>query len=343
MTLMPKHHDSYALARARRIAVAPMMDWTTPDQRFFMRLITRRALLYTEMVTTGALLHGDARAHLRFDPVESPLALQLGGSEPSEMATCARMAEDAGFAEVNINVGCPSDRVKNGRFGACLMAEPGVIADCVAAMRATVNIPVTVKTRIGIDERDRYEDLAGFVESVAAGGCEVFIVHARKAWLNGLSPKENRNIPPLRYADVHRLKRDFPALTVSINGGIQDLDQAEDQLAHVDGVMIGRAAYQRPFMLADVDARFFGDRAPATTRSEVVAGLIPYVERQLTAGRPLKHVTRHILGLFHGCPGGRRWRRTLSEGAHRPDAGADLLRKALAEVADPDEPLSEVA
>ncbi|MES1944265.1 tRNA-dihydrouridine synthase A [Salinisphaera sp. PC39] len=312
------------------ISVAPMMNWTDRHDRYFLRLITRRALLYTEMVTTGALLHGDADAHLRFHPDEHPVALQLGGCEPSAMAECARMAEDAGYDEVNINVGCPSDRVQNGRFGACLMREPMRVADCVAAMRARVAIPVTVKTRIGVDRDDSYDFLAAFAEAVASAGCPTLIVHARKAWLQGLSPKANREVPPLDYARVHRLKRDFPDLRVELNGGIEDLDTAEAQLAHVDGVMLGRAAYQRPYLLADVDRRFHGDDAPPRSREDVVAALLPYLEREYAAGTPVQRITRHVLGLFHGRPGGRRWRRYLSENAHRHDAGPEVLTDALA-------------
>lgn len=318
-----------------RICVAPMMAWTTPEQRYFMRLISRRARLYTEMVTTGALLHGDTGAHLRFDSAEHPVALQLGGCEPAAMATCARLAADAGYDEVNVNVGCPSDRVRNGRFGACLMREPRRVADCVAAMRAATDVPVTVKTRIGVDHDDDYDFLARFAEAVAAAGCETLIVHARKAWLSGLSPKANREVPPLDYARVHRLKRDFPDLRIVLNGGIENLDAAAEQLEHVDGVMLGRAAYQRPYLLIDVDRRFYGDARPPRSRHEVVAALRPYIERQLAAGRPLKQVTRHILGLFHGCPGGRRWRQILSERAHRPGADYAVVEAALRHVSVP--------
>lgn len=318
-----------------RICVAPMMNWTDRHDRFFLRLISRRARLYTEMVTTGALLHGDAGAHLRFDPAEHPVALQLGGCEPAAMAACARLAADAGYDEVNVNVGCPSDRVQNGRFGACLMHEPQRVADCVATMRAETNVPVTVKTRIGVDHDDDYPFLARFAEAVAAAGCATLIVHARKAWLSGLSPKANREVPPLDYARIHRLKRDFPDLRIVLNGGIEDLDTAAEQLVHVDGVMLGRAAYQRPYLLADVDRRFYGDDRPPRSRHEVVAALRPYIERQLAEGQSLKHVTRHILGLFHGCPGGRRWRRVLSEQAHRPGADYAVVEDALRRVSTP--------
>lgn len=328
MTDMPTPDN----APDHRICVAPMMNWTDRHERYFLRLISRRARLYTEMVTTGALLHGDAGAHLRFDPAEHPVALQLGGSEPGAMADCARLAEDAGYDEVNINVGCPSDRVQNGRFGACLMREPQRVAGCVAAMHAGTGVPVTVKTRIGVDHDDDYGFLARFAEAVSDAGCSTLIVHARKAWLSGLSPKANREAPPLDYPRIHRLKRDFPDLRIVLNGGIEDLDTAAEQLDYVDGVMLGRAAYQRPYLLADVDRRFYGDTRPPRGRAEVVAALRPYIERQLAAGEPLKHVTRHILGLFHGQPGGRRWRRILSERAHRPGADYAVIEDALQQV-----------
>jgi tRNA-dihydrouridine synthase A len=306
-----------------------MMAWTTPAQRFFMRRITRCALLYTEMVTTGALLHGDTARLLAFNADEHPVALQLGGSEPAAMAYCAELAECAGFDEVNINVGCPSDRVQNGAFGACLMAQPERVADCVAAMTAAVAIPVTVKTRIGIDHQDDYGFLRRFAEAVRAAGAGRLIVHARKAWLSGLSPKENREIPPLDYARVHRLAADLEGLPISINGGFTALDAAAAQLDYVDGVMIGRAAYRDPFVLADVDRRFFG-AGVATTREAVVADMRGFIARHLGAGGVLKDITRHMLGLYHGRPGGRAWRRVLSEDGQRADAGLDVLDAALA-------------
>ncbi|WP_295878927.1 tRNA dihydrouridine(20/20a) synthase DusA [uncultured Thiohalocapsa sp.] len=312
----------------RRLAVAPMLDWTDRHYRYFARRITRHTLLYTEMVTTGALIHGDTARFLRHDPAEHPVALQLGGADPTAMAHCARLGGDAGFCEVNINVGCPSDRVQNGRFGACLMAEPGVVADCVAAMKAAVAVPVTVKTRIGIDHQDSWEALAAFTDAVASAGCDALIVHARKAWLKGLSPRENRDVPPLRYDMVLRLKQAFPALPVVINGGIQTLDQAAAFLDQLDGAMVGRAAYHTPWVLADADRVIFGDPTPPPTPHEVLDAFIPYVERQLAAGVPLGSITRHILGLFQGRPGARRWRRHLSEQAHRPGAGIAVLREA---------------
>ncbi len=316
----------------RRLSVAPMLEWTDRHCRYFLRLITRHTLLYTEMVTTGALLHGDVARHLAFDAAEHPLALQLGGSDPAELAECARMGEAWGYDEINLNVGCPSDRVQNGRFGACLMAEPELVAECVAAMAGAVQIPVTVKSRIGIDHQDDYSDLARFVETVAGAGCGTFIVHARKAWLQGLSPKENREIPPLRYDSVQRLKREHPELEIILNGGIESLEAAEAQLDLVDGVMIGRAAYQQPEMLLEADARIFGDAHPVPTAHEVVERFIPYVEARLAEGVPLGAMTRHILGLFGGRPGARRWRRVISEQAHRPGAGVAVIRDALGQV-----------
>lgn len=316
----------------RRVSVAPMMGWTDRHCRFFLRLLTRRTLLYTEMVTTGAALRGDRERLLAHDPAERPLALQLGGSDPGEMAQSARVAAEFGYDEVNLNVGCPSDRVQSGRFGACLMAEPALVADCVAAMRAAVALPVTVKTRIGIDDRDSYEELVEFVGRVAEGGCQIFIVHARKAWLSGLSPKENREIPPLRYDIVHRLKRDFPHLVIVLNGGLTRLEQVAEQLAHVDGAMIGRAAYENPYLLAEVDRRLSGSARLTPTRHDIIRDLLPYVECQLRRGTPLHCMTRHLLGLFQGVPGARAWRRYLSEHAHRPGAGTAVLEAALRQV-----------
>jgi tRNA-dihydrouridine synthase A len=319
----------------RRLAVAPMLDYTDQHFRYFLRLLSRHTLLYTEMVTTGAVLRGDRERLLAYDPAEHPLALQLGGSDPGELARCARAAADFGYDEVNLNVGCPSDRVQSGRFGACLMAEPDLVADCVGAMRAAVALPVTVKTRIGIDDRDSYTELADFIGRVAAGGCEVFIVHARKAWLSGLSPKENREIPPLRYEVVHQIKRDFPGLTIILNGGLNDLDQVADQLQRVDGVMIGRAAYENPYLLADVDRRFFGVSTPPPSRHQVIRAFLPYIEKQLQRGTPLHGMSRHVLGLFQGIPGARAWRRHLSEYAHRHGASVEVLEEALQRIPEP--------
>lgn len=311
-----------------RVCIAPMMDWTDRHDRFFLRLISRHALLYTEMLTAAAVLHGDRPRLLGFSPQEHPLALQLGGADPEQMARAAAIAEAFGYDEVNINVGCPSDRVQSGRFGACLMAEPETVAACVAAMRRACGLPITVKSRIGVDDRDGYEDLTRFVATVADAGCRTFIVHARKAWLKGLSPKENREVPPLRYDTVHRLKREFPELEIVLNGGLTTLAAAEAQLALVDGVMIGREAYQNPYLLAEVDRRFFDPSAPVPARAAIVAGLLPYAEAALAAGAPLNAITRHILGLYQGQPGARAWRRHLAENAHRPGAGAAVIREA---------------
>ncbi len=310
-----------------------MLDWTDRHYRFFARLITQHTLLYTEMVTTGALIHGDRERFLRFDPAEHPLALQLGGSDPEDMATCARMGADWGYDEININVGCPSDRVQSGRFGACLMAEPGLVADCVAAMKAVVDVPVTVKSRIGIDDLDSYDLLAAFTDRVATAGCDVLIVHARKAWLKGLSPKENRDVPPLRYDVVERLKCDFPTLPMVVNGGITTLQQAKAHLQTLDGVMIGREAYQNPWMLAEADALIFGDTKPTPSPRTVLDAMLPYVEQRLSEGVPLNAITRHMLGLFHGRPGAKAWRRHLSEHAHRADADIGVLVEAARRVA----------
>jgi len=308
-----------------------MLDWTDRFFRFFARQISRRVLLYTEMVTTGALIHGDRERHLRFDPAEHPLALQLGGSDPRELATCAGIGEAWGYDEINLNVGCPSDRVQSGRFGACLMAEPRLVADGVAAMRDAVSLPITVKHRIGIDERDSYDELRDFVGTVAEAGCGVFIVHARKAWLQGLSPRENREVPPLRYDRVTRLKRDFPELRIVINGGVTSLDQTESLLRELDGVMIGREAYHNPWLLADADRRIFGATAPKVhSRHQVVEAMLPYIEAELAAGTPIHRITRHMLGLFLGVPGARAWRRHLSENVHRKGSGIEVLTGALA-------------
>jgi len=310
-----------------------MMDLTDRHARRFLRGLSRRARLYTEMVTTGALIHGDAARHLRHDPAEHPLAIQLGGSDPAALAACARMAEDAGYDEVNLNVGCPSDRVQSGRFGACLMAEPALVAECVAAMQAAVRIPVTVKTRIGIDRDESTERLERLVEAVVEVGCRTLIVHARKAWLDGLSPRENREIPPLRPEVVHALKRSRPGLGVVINGGLASIADCERELAHVDGVMLGRAAYYDPWLLAAVDPALFGEAAPVVERAQAVEAFLPHVARELAQGTPLSAMTRHLLGLYQAVPGARAWRRTLSERAPRPGAGLDVIRAALEHVA----------
>lgn len=320
----------------RRFCIAPMMDWTTRDFRYFARGLTRHALLYTEMVTTGALIHGDTPRFLRYSAEEHPLALQLGGSDPKELAHCAALAEEYGFAEVNLNVGCPSDRVQNNLMGACLMAYPEKVAEGVAAMQQACDLPVTVKHRIGIDGRDSYEQLRDFVGTVADAGCRHFIVHGRIAILEGLSPKENRDVPPLKYDTVYKLKRDFPQLEIIINGGLKSLEDCQSQLAHVDGVMVGREAYQRPWMLAEVDRLFYPELAGHSqplTRHQAVERLFPYIEQRLRDdGVKLSTVTRHILGIFHGCPGGRQFRRILSEQGHKTSAGPEVLEQALARI-----------
>ncbi len=307
-----------------------MMEWSDRHCRYFWRLLSEQALLYTEMVTTGAVLHGDRARFLDFDACEHPLALQLGGSDPTALAACAKLAEQWGYDEVNLNCGCPSDRVQNNLIGACLMAHAPLVADCIKAMQDACSIPVTIKHRIGIDELDSYEAMAAFVETVAATGCTTFIVHARKAWLSGLSPKENREIPPLRYDEVYRLKRDFPQLTVVINGGITDLDSCEPHLRQLDGVMLGRSAYHNPWLLAEVDQRLFNAESSELTRDEIVEQLIPYIERHIAAGGTLHHVTRHILGLYHDQPGSRAFRRHLSTAGVRRGAGVETLREAVA-------------
>ena len=314
-----------------RLSVAPMMDWTDRHCRYFHRLITRRTRLYTEMVTTGALLHGDVPRHLDFNAEEHPVALQLGGSEPADLAHCARLAEQWGYDEVNLNCGCPSERVQRGAFGACLMAEPRLVADGVKAMRDAVTIPVTVKHRIGIDREERYDFVRDFVGTLADAGCQVFIVHARNAWLQGLSPKENRELPPLRHELVHRLKRDFPALTIAVNGGLKSNAQIAAQLEQVDGAMVGREAYHHPWTMAAWDEAFFGDAPSSQTRERVEADLVAYMQRELARGEPWSRVARHMLGLYNGQPGARRWRQVWSD--HRlkgetPAAVAALARAA---------------
>ncbi|KAB7741531.1 tRNA dihydrouridine(20/20a) synthase DusA [Parvibaculum sedimenti] len=313
-----------------RISVAPMMDWTDRHDRYFLRLITRRTLLYTEMVTTGAVIHGDRDHLLGFDASEHPVAVQLGGSEPADLAESARIAEGYGYDEVNLNVGCPSDRVQSGRFGACLMREPELVAECVAAMRKAVSIPVTVKCRIGVDDQDPAVALPTLARMVSDEGCKTLIVHARKAWLEGLSPRENRDIPPLEYDRAYQLKRDMPSLEIIINGGIQTLDEAAAHLDHVDGAMLGRAAYQTPYVLADVDRRFYGETEAPLTPHEVLEAFLPYVEEQLARGIHLHAMSRHILGLFHGAPGARAFRRYISENAPKHGAGAQVIRDAMA-------------
>ncbi|MFO6425477.1 tRNA dihydrouridine(20/20a) synthase DusA [Motilimonas sp. KMU-193] len=317
-------HDSHL----QRFSVAPMLDWTDRHCRYFHRLMSQHTLLYTEMVTTGAILHGKGD-YLAFNEAEQPLSLQLGGSDPKALAQCAKIAEQRGYNEVNLNVGCPSDRVQSGRFGACLMAEPSLVADCVKAMQDACDLPVTVKTRIGIDEQDSYEFLTDFVSKVADVGCDTFIVHARKAWLSGLSPKENRDIPPLDYPRVYQLKQDFPDLVIAINGGIKTYDECDEHLRHLDGVMLGREVYSNPYLLAEVDQRYFGSTAPVKSRAEIIEAMFPYVEQHLATGAKLSHVTRHMLGMFQGLPNGRAYRRHLSELSPRGDATLKVLEDAL--------------
>lgn len=311
-----------------------MMDWTDRHCRVFHRLMSRRARLYTEMLTTGAIIHGDRARLLGFDVSEHPVALQLGGSDPRDLATAAQIGEDFGYDEINLNVGCPSDRVKDGRFGACLMAEPALVAEGVAAMKRAVRIPVTVKCRIGIDDQDPEVALDTLARSVIAAGADALVVHARKAWLNGLSPKENRDIPPLDYDRVYRLKAAWPDVPIIINGGITSLAEAKRHLAHVDGVMLGRAAYQEPWRLLTVDSELFGETPPHATMKDVFAAMFPYIERQLAEGTRLHSITRHFVGAFHGVPGARAFRRHLAENAVRPGADIDVLREAIARVDD---------
>ncbi len=313
----------------RRFCVAPMLDWSDRHCRFFWRQLSQHALLYTEMVTTGALLHGDPERHLAFSAQELPLALQLGGSDPNDLAKAASMAESWHYSEVNLNCGCPSDRVQNGFFGACLMSRPKLVADCVRAMKDHCQLPITVKHRIGIDDQEGYQPLRDFVGHIHDAGCNTVIVHARKAWLQGLSPKENREIPPLNYPMVYQLKRDFPQLEVIINGGIETLDQAEAQLSSVDGIMLGRSVYQNPWLLAEVDQRFYQEETRARDQLSVARSMSTYIEAELQRGSRLHHITRHMLGLFNGLPGARQFRRHLSQQAYKPESGIEVLEQAL--------------
>jgi len=328
---------------ARRFSVAPMMDWTDRHCRFFHRLMTRRALIYTEMITTGAVIHGDRTRLLGYDAAEHPVALQLGGCDPRALAECARIGADLGYDEINLNVGCPSDRVQEGRFGACLMAEPALVGDCVAAMKAAVAVPITVKCRIGIDEQDPEQSLDAFATAVAAAGVDALVVHARKAWLKGLSPRENRDVPPLDYDRVFRLKAAHPKLPVVLNGGVASVEQAASFLDRVDGVMMGRAAYQEPWRLMQVDPLIFGETAPFQHGKAVVEAMMPYIERELAHGARLASMTRHMLGLFRGVPGARAFRRVLATEAVRPGAGVAVLTEALARVVDTPADLAHIA
>jgi tRNA-dihydrouridine synthase A len=317
-----------------RFSVAPMMDWTDRHCRVFHRLMTRRARLYTEMLTTGAILHGDRGRLLGYDASEHPVALQLGGSDPRDLASCAKIGEEFGYDEINLNVGCPSDRVKDGRFGACLMAEPALVAKGVEAMKRAVNIPVTVKCRLGIDDQDPEIALDALARSVVAAGADALIVHARKAWLNGLSPKENRDVPPLDYDRVYRLKASISGVPIIINGGIASLTEAKAHLVHVDGVMLGRVAYQEPWRLLGADPELFGAAAPYAAMKDVFEAMLPYIEAELARGTRLHSIARHFVGAFHGVPGARAFRRHLAENGVRPGAGVNVLRDAIALVED---------
>lgn len=324
--------EVFAMHPSSRFSIAPMLDWTDRHCRYFHRLISERTQLYTEMVTTGAIIHGKGD-YLAYNEEEHPLVLQLGGSNPADLAQCAKLAAERGYDEINLNVGCPSDRVQNGRFGACLMGEADLVAQCVSAMREVVDIPVSVKTRIGIDDQDTYEFLTDFIRTVSEkSGCEDFTIHARKAWLSGLSPKENREIPPLDYPRVYQLKKDFPHLTMGINGGVKTMEEIEAHLQHMDGVMVGREAYQNPYLLAEVDQRLYGSDKPVKKRREIVEAMYPYIERELAKGTYLNHISRHMLGLFQNMPGARQWRRHISENAHKPGSGIEVLEQAMAKI-----------
>ena len=316
----------------RKFSIAPMMDHTDRHYRYFIRLITRHTLLYTEMITTTAILNGNRERLLAYSDCEHPLVLQLGGSNPAELGQCATIAEEYGYDEINLNVGCPSDRVQTGRFGACLMAEPQLVAECIAAMQQATLVPVTVKTRLGIDDRDSYDDLATFIDRVSIAGCRTFIIHARKAWLTGLSPKENREVPPLNYSTVYQLKNDFPNLEIIINGGFTRLEQIQEQYSYVDGVMIGRAAYHDPYLLAEVDKKIFADKNKVKSRQQILSEFMDYVSRQLDQGVALQHMTRHILGLYQGQPGARSYRRQLGQHACRSGAGIEILKQAVDQI-----------
>ncbi len=333
MTASTAHTTSKTKTTAplqRRISIAPMLDWTDRYCRYFLRLISQHSLLYTEMITTGAILHGDTDYHLAFDEAEHPVALQLGGSDPSALAACAKIAAQYGYDEINLNCGCPSDRVQKGRFGACLMKEPALVAQCIAAMKDAVELPVTLKHRIGVDNQTSHAELEDFVGCTRNAGCDAFIVHARNALLQGLSPKDNRNIPPLIYDAVYQLKRSFPESEFIINGGIDSIEQIQNHLEHVDGVMLGREAYHNPYLLAEMDALFYGQTEQVSTRLEILESFLPFAEQALAGGARLHHLSRHILGLFHGQPGARKFRRLISEKAHQDNAGIEVLLEAMA-------------
>jgi len=328
--IIPSFQTETSVSQPWRFCVAPMMDWTDTRCRYFHRLLSRKARLYTEMVTSVAIIRGNREKLLGFDPYEQPVAVQLGGSDPRELAEAASIAEDFGYAEINLNIGCPSERVQSGAFGACLMREPDLVAECVSAMKSRVSVPVTVKCRIGVDDQDPEIALNEFADKVIAAGTDALFVHARKAWLKGLSPRENRDIPPLDYGIVHALKQRLAHVPIIVNGGLVSLDQMDEQLRHVDGVMVGRAAYQEPYLLLDVDEHFFGETAPVSSLFEAVERFLPYVERELEKGVPLNAMTRHILGLFNGRKGARAFRRHLATEAVKAGAGTQVLRDALA-------------
>lgn len=336
LNLISQSHSVYPepkqIAMGNPLSVAPMMDRTDRHFRVFLRKLTRYTLLYTEMITTAAIIHGDRDKLLGYDAIEHPLSLQVGGDDPQELAECAKVAQDYGYDEINLNVGCPSNRVQSGNFGACLMAQPEVVARGVEAMQKAVDIPVTVKHRIGIDDQDSYEHMANFVKVVSQAGCQHFTVHARKAWLKGLSPKENRDVPPLRYGDVYRLKQEFPHLFIEINGGLTTLDQIKAQYNYVDAVMVGRAAYDNPYLLATVDRDIYGQDTPIPTRQAAVEAMYPYIEEWTSKGLKLNKITRHMLQLFTHQPGTKAWKRHLSEHAHREDVGVEVVQEALAKV-----------
>jgi len=312
----------------RRISIAPMMGWTDKHYRYFMRIISPNTLLYTVMFTTGTLVYGKKNEFLEYNQEEHPVALQLGGSDPTDLATCAKIGEEFGYDEINLNCGCPSDRVQKGKIGACLMAEPNLVAECVYAMKQVVDVPVTVKTRIGIDDLDSYEFLTDFISKVAEKGCDSFCIHARKAILDGLSPAENRSIPPLKWDVAYKLKRDFPHLNITMNGGIETVEQIKEILTQTDGAMLGREAYKNPFLFAEIEREIFNNPV-SLSREEVIEKFIPYIERHLSKGLPIKDITRHILGLYHGCKGGKKWRQILSSDAYNDNAGIEVIYKAL--------------
>ena len=329
---MPNSTKASTTLVNRRFSVAPMMDWTDRYCRYFHRLLSRNTLLYTEMVTTGALIHGDVHRHLHYHDIEHPIALQLGGSDPKALAQSVQIANKYQYDEINLNCGCPSDRVQSGKFGAVLMKDPELVAQCFSAMQSETETPITIKHRIGVDEQEGYQSLCDFVGTIAKAGCKTFIVHARKAWLQGLSPKQNRDVPPLQYEQVFQLKRDFPQLEIIINGGITTLEDIDEHLRHVDGVMVGREAYQNPYFLAAIDSRYFGMDDDAPDRQQVVQEILPYIDREMEKGVPLKSITRHMLGLFQGRPGAKAWRRHISENAHLKGATPDILTEAAAKV-----------